>query len=351
MTFERLAPEQHDTLEGIAEPSEAPRLVGHAEAGATVAAAYRAGRLPHALLLTGPLGIGKATFAFHVAQHLLTHRDPQSAPPVLAVPDPASALFRQVASGSHLAVLHLTRSFNEKTKKFATALGVEEIRRVGRFLSMTSHDGSYRIVIVDSADDMTISAANALLKRLEEPPERTLFLLISHSPGRLLPTIRSRCQALRLSPLTDPELAEVLAGQGLPLPDDPAARDGLLRRAGGSARRAILLMQFGGLDITAAFEALLAAPALDVAAAHKLADVVAGRDQEIRFDLLNAHMLDRLSDQASSLARAGEETRAGRYSAVWHELRIAVEEADTYNLDRKQHALNMILRLHQTFRM
>jgi DNA polymerase-3 subunit delta' len=264
---------------------------------------------------------------------------------------PDSALFRQVASGAHLAVLHLTRSYNEKTKKFAAALSVEEIRRVGRFLSMTSHDGSYRMVIVDPAEDMTISAANALLKRLEEPPERTLFMLVSHAPGRLLPTIRSRCQVVRLSPLGEAELTEVLAGIGMPLPGDAAARDDLLRRSAGSARRAILLSQFGGLDIMAAFDALMATPRLDVAGAHKLADVVAGRDQEIRFDLLNAHMLERLADAASDLARSGRNGLAARYSALSQDLRIAVDEADTYNLDRKQHALNMILRLHQNFRM
>jgi DNA polymerase-3 subunit delta' len=350
MSFERLAPEQHDTLEGIAEPAESRSLVGHAGPAAMVAAAHRAGRLPHALLLAGPAGIGKATFAFHVASHLLIHRDPAEAPEMLAPREQASALFRQIASGSHPAVLHLTRAFNEKTKKFAATLGVDEIRRVSRFLSMTSHDGSHRVVIVDATDDLTPSAANALLKRLEEPPQRTVFLLVCHSPGRLLATIRSRCQVLRLAPLDERELEAVLAGQGVALPSEPAARQALLAGAGGSARKAILLSQFGGQDIVDAFEALVAAPRLDVAGAHRLADAVAARDQEIRFDLLNAHVLDRVAEHAADLARARQAAAASRLSALWQDLRVAIEEADTYNLDRKQHALNMILRLHEALR-
>src|SRR6476620_9662430 len=130
MTFERIAPEQHDTLEGIAEPSENPVLVGHADAVGTIVAAYRSGKLPHALLLAGPRGIGKATLAYHVAHHLLSHPVAARAPDALAVPDPASSLFRQIAMGAHPAILHLTRPFNDKTKKFATLLTVDEIRRV-----------------------------------------------------------------------------------------------------------------------------------------------------------------------------------------------------------------------------
>jgi len=130
-----------------------------------------------------------------------------------------SSLFRQIATGAHPSVLHLTRPLNDKTKSFKTVVTVDEIRKVNRFLSMTSHDGSYRIVIVDPADDMNINAANALLKNLEEPPARTLFILIVHAPGSLLPTIRSRCQMVRLAPLAEDELMAVLQGIEPPPPD------------------------------------------------------------------------------------------------------------------------------------
>ncbi|MFI0849522.1 DNA polymerase III subunit delta' [Mesorhizobium sp. IMUNJ 23232] len=351
MMFERIAPEQHDTLEGIAEPSENPLLVGHAEAAATLASAYRTGKLPHALLLAGPRGIGKATLAYHLAYHLLRHPAYENAPETLAAPDPNSPLFRQIAMGAHPAILHLTRPFNDKTKKFATLLTVDEIRRVNRFLSMTSHDGSYRVVIVDPADDMNINAANALLKNLEEPPSRTVFLLITHSAGSLLPTIRSRCQMIRLQPLSANEVETVLTALGMPLPDEAGKRAALLERAGGSVRDAILLSEFGGLEIADTVDLLVGGADFDFAKAHRLADAVSGRDNEIRFELMNAHLLDIVSQAASSAASTGEISRAGNFARVFQELRIAISDTDTYNLDRKQHTLNMILRLHDTLRM
>ena len=349
--FERIAPEQHDTLDGVPEPAENPHLFGHGETASMLAAAYRAGKLPHALLFAGPLGVGKATLAFHLAYHLLKFPRHESAPEDLAKPDPQSPLFRQIAIGAHPSVLHLTRPANEKTKGFKTVVTVDEIRRVNRFLSMTSHDGGYRVVIVDPADDMNTSAANALLKNLEEPPSRTVFILISHSPGGLLPTIRSRCQMVRLSPLADNDLMAALGGLEPPPPPDDAARRTLAERAGGSVRMAVLLTQYGGLEIADATDAVVRGRNLDVAAAHRLADAVAGRDSAIQFDIFNRHVLDLLAEAASAAALQGDALQANRYSRYWEESRVAIEEAETYNLDRKQHALNMIVRLQDTFRM
>ncbi|TIX84318.1 MAG: DNA polymerase III subunit delta' [Mesorhizobium sp.] len=301
MIFERIAPEQHDTLDGVPEPSETPRLVGHGQAATMLASAYRSGKLPHALIFVGPVGIGKATLAFHLAHHLLKHPASEQAPEVLAVPDPASSLFRQIATGAHPSVLHLTRPPNDKTKSFKTVVTVDEIRKVSRFLSLTSHDGSYRVVIVDPADDMNTNAANALLKNLEEPPARTLFILIVHAPGSLLPTIRSRCQMVRLTPLDAESLMRVLES--------------------------------------------------DVAGAYRLAEAVAGRDQAIQFDIFNRRALDLLSTGASQAALAGDLARAKTLSDTWHEALNAISETDTYNLDKKQHALTMIDRLNSAMRM
>ena len=349
--FERIAPEQNDTLDGIPEPSENPRLVGHGQAASMLASAYRAGKLPHALLFAGPVGIGKATLAFHLAYHLLKFPVYGDAPGELAAPDPASPLYRQIAIGSHPSVLHLTRPANEKTKGFKTVVTVEEIRRVNRFLSMTSHDGGYRVVIVDPADDMNTNAANALLKNLEEPPSRTVFILVAHSPGGLLPTIRSRCQMVRLAPLGVEDLISALGAFEPAPPTDEAARQVLAERSGGSVRMAILLTQYGGLEIAEATDRVARAAHLDVAVAHRLADAVSGRDNAIQFDIFNRHALDLFADAASAAARNGDIGQANRYSQGWQESRIAIEETDTYNLDRKQHALNMIARLQDTFRM
>lgn len=349
--FERIAPEQHDTLDGIPEPAENARFYGHGEAAGMLAAAYRSGKLPHGLLFVGPLGVGKATLAFHLAYHLLKFPRHELAPVELATPDPDSALFRQIAIGAHPSVLHLTRPQNEKTKGFKTVVTVDEIRRVSRFLSMTSHDGGYRVVIVDPADDMNVSAANALLKNLEEPPSRTVFILISHSPGALLPTIRSRCQTIRLSPLGQGDLIAALSTFDVQPPADEPSRQALAERAGGSVRMAVLLTQYGGLEIAEATDAIVRASKLDIPGAHRLADAVSGRDRAIQFDIFNRHLLDLLADAASTAALKGDAASADRYSQDWQEIRVAVEETETYNLDRKQHALNMIVRLQDTFRM
>lgn len=351
MSFERIAPEQHDTLDGVPEPSETARLVGHTQAGAMLVAAYRAGKLPHALILAGPVGIGKATLAFHLAHHLLKYPEFEAAPEALAEPDPASSLFRQIATGAHPSVLHLTRPLNEKTKTYKTVVTVDEIRKVSRFLSMTAHDGGYRVVIIDPADDMNTNAANALLKNLEEPPARTLFVLIVHAPGGLLPTIRSRCQLVRLAPLDAGELMSVLDAVDQSPPDDPAARAALARRAGGSVRNAILLTQYGGMEIAQSIDELIAAGKPDIAGAHRIAEAVSGRDRAIAFDLFNTRVLDLLSDAARQAALSGALGRAKKLSDTWHEALNAISETETYNLDKKQHALMMIDRLNAAMRM
>lgn len=347
MSFTRTAPVQHDTIEGVPEPSEHAHLVGHAEAADLVAGAFRAGRLHHALLLAGPAGIGKATLAFRLAFHLLGNRDPSQAPAALELPDPASPLFRSIAQNAHPSLLYLTRPANDRTKGFKTVITVEEIRRLGRFLAMTSHDGGYRVVIVDPVDDLNTSAANALLKGLEEPPPRTVFILIAHSPGRLLPTIRSRCQTLRLQPLADAEVLAVLGRLGLPVPDDTGARAALAQRAEGSVRNAILLTEYGGLEIAGAIDALLDAPAFDGAAAARLADAVTGREQAMQFDLFNDHLLGSLAARAAAAARAGTARAADRLAAGWSDIRRATVETDTFNLDRRQHAMSQLMAAHR----
>ena len=351
MSFERIAPEQHDTLDGVPEPSETPRLVGHAQAADMLVGAYRAGKFPHALILSGPPGIGKATFAFHLTHHLLKYPDPAASPATLAVPDQQSSLFRQIATGAHPSVLHLTRPLNEKTKAYKSAVTVDEIRKVSRFLSMTSHDGGYRVVIVDPADDMNTSAANALLKNLEEPPARTLFILVVHAPGGLLPTIRSRCQIVRLTSLGTDELMTVLDTIDQTPPNDAAARQALTKRAGGSVRNAILLAQYGGVEIAEALDALLASRKPDPVEAHRIAEAVSGRDRAIAFDIFNRRALDLLSDAAREAALSGALQRAKTLADTWHEARNAISETETYNLDKKQHALMMIDRLNAAIRM
>lgn len=342
--MERLAPDQHDTLDGVLEPAENPRLVGHAAAAQQLADALAGGRMPQGIVLAGPRGIGKATFAFHLANFL------NAGAPVGRL-DPSNPAFRQIAMGAHSSVLHLTRPYDEKTKKFKTVLSVAEVRRISQFLSLTAPDGGWRVIIVDPADDLNVNAANALLKNLEEPPPRTIFILVAHQPGTLLPTIRSRTQIVRFSPLPEPELAEVLSG----IEDMPQLSAGamhqLWQRSGGSVRQAILLTQHGGLEIASELDKLALAPVADIAAAHKLADAVSGRDKATAFALFNDHALNILSERASESALVQDIGRAGRLSAAWQDARMAISETETYNLDQKQHALSMISRLNTALRM
>jgi DNA polymerase-3 subunit delta' len=347
--YERIAPEEHDSLDGVPEPPETVRVFGHDTQAAQLTAAHRVGKLPHGLVFAGPRGIGKATLAFQLAHYLLSYPNPEAAPETFQPRDPSSSLYRQVASGAHPSVLHLTRPLNEKTKSFKTQLTVDEVRRVGRFLSLTAHDGGYRIVIVDSADDLNVNAANALLKNLEEPPARTVFILIAHSPGRLLPTIRSRCQIIRFQPLGDQDVLAALAA--IEKQPKPAEASALLSRAAGSVRNAVLLTDYGGVEISEALDKLVGARNPPAAETHKLADAIAGRDRAIQFGIFNERVLDLLAQAASEAAEKADSARADRISQAWQDSRIAILDTETYNLDRKQHVLGMISRLNDTFRM
>ena len=338
---ERLSPAQYDTLDGVLEPAENPKLFGHHDARDLISAAVRSGKLHHGLLLTGPRGVGKATLAFHLANWLNNQNVT-----ALDVLDPSAPVFRQIAMGAHPGVLHLTRPANDRGNGFKTALTVEEIRRIGRFLSMTAHDGGWRVVIIDAADDMNRNAANALLKNLEEPPARTVFILIAHSIGGLLPTIRSRCQLIRLQPLDKDDLLASLAGI-----DDMAAivaenGEALAQRAAGSVRQAIVLTQHGGLEIASALDKLASAPSLDIAAAHQLAEAERGRDKSVTLEIFNARSLELLADSAARSAESHDLDRANLLANAWQDARIAITDTNTYNLDQKQHALTMIRRLN-----
>lgn len=349
MSFVRLAPEQFDTIPDIAEPAENPLLVGHDEAVAQLAGAYRDRKLHHALLLCGPPGIGKATFAFHLAHHLVANPVPGDAPQTFSPRDPASPLFRQIAQGAHPSVLHLTRPANDRTKGFKSAVTVDEVRKIHRFLAMTSHDGGWRVAIVDPADDMNANAANALLKNLEEPPRRTLFVLIAHSPGALLPTIRSRCQTVRLKPLEPADLIGVLEALGTPLPDDAPSRAALAAGAAGSVRDALLMTQYGGLDIAGAIADVAAGRDFSVAGAWRIAEAVGGRDNAVQFAIFNQVALDMIAARAREAAIGGDLPAAARHCELWREAERLIGETETYNLDRKQHATALLGRMHAAF--
>ena len=332
-----------DRIEGVALPSESMTLVGHEAAAGRLATAYASGRMHHAWLISGSKGIGKATLAFHFARHILQNPQPDNAPAVI---DPSSwspAITGQVAGGGHPGLLHLTRPWDSQTKRFKTQLPVEEIRRTQAFYGMTSSTDTWRVTIVDTADDMNASAANALLKILEEPPKRSLFLVLSNSAGRLLPTIRSRCQLLPLQPLSAGDVADalVMLGQN---PSSPQVAD----LSEGSVRRALQLEQGDVLASFTVFEGLMAGRATGSAAdwvkVHTMADTLARRGNEDTFAMAVDLMLSHIGHQA----RAGGldtptpnlRTLVG-WAEVWEKANDSVRLADAFNLDRKQLILSL----------
>lgn len=220
-------------------------LFGHDEAVASFREGLAAGRLHHAWLLSGPIGVGKALFAAKAALRVLAEgAGPPPAGDTLDVPDdhPAAKL---VEAGSHPDLMRLER-LEKDSGELARSINVDQVRGLSRLFSTTASMSPWRAVIVDAADDLERNAANALLKNLEEPPPSSLFLLVSHSPDRLLPTIRSRCRHLRLQPLGDDAMTSALRAA---LPDaDDREIEGLMAAGQGSPGRAIA---WRGLDVDA----------------------------------------------------------------------------------------------------
>src|SRR5271169_2584658 len=253
-------------------PRANPDLVGHENAERELERLYRAGRLPHAILLGGPRGIGKATLAFRFARFVLTQGGPDGVAAAdffdgkgetgLAV-DPESGVFRRSAAGGHADLLTVERAWDPRRRRLRGEIVVEDTRAIAEFFRLTAAEEGWRIVIVDGAEEMNRNAANAVLKILEEPPSRALLLLVSHSPGRLLPTVRSRCRRLMLAPLAAPLVAQLLRRYRPQLDQIEAAA--LAAVCAGSIGRALDLADNGGLALyRSLLELLSSAPVFDV---------------------------------------------------------------------------------------
>ena len=328
-------------LDGAIPPAENVKLFGHAQAEEFLAQAYQAGKGHHAILIEGPEGIGKATLAFRFANHVLNHPDPQSAPESMSDPDPQSPIFRQIAGGASHNLLYLTRPVDEKTGKVKSAITVDEVRRAGKFFSQTSGTGNWRIVIVDPADDLNRNAANAILKILEEPPKRALFLVLSHAPGKLLPTIRSRCLSLSLHPLSDQDMLACF--DNLELSVNPQTLGAVLKAAKGSVSEALKLINYGGLEIMEVFANILESTGPQARKSmHKLADALASKDNETIFTFFVSQMTSEIEFRAKAAAHSGNLGSAERLARLSSDVIERMNIAQAYNLDRKQTVLTVL---------
>ncbi|WP_374375501.1 DNA polymerase III subunit delta' [Dongia sp.] len=365
------APPPPETL--VAPPEASVHLVGHDAAEATFLRAFASGRMPHAWLITGPRGIGKATLAFRMARFLLAHGmaapalesagaglfgdEPEPAPDQtprdldIAVDHP---IFNRVKELSHSDLRVLRRSVNEKTGKLRSEIVIDDVRAAIDFLHLMPAESAWRVLVVDAADDLNRNAANALLKILEEPRPRSVLILVSHAPGRLLPTIRSRCRRLALEPLSTPALQTELRRH---CPDlGGADLDLVLALAEGSLGRAITFgRDQAARDLFQSMAQLLGGwPDFDPTVLHRLGDKLAGKGGEENFETavtLLDWWLARFVRRAAAKDRPFAEVFPGesglidrlagaasldRWLQSWEKIGRLFARVASANLDRKQ---------------
>jgi DNA polymerase-3 subunit delta' len=344
-------------------PRENPELTGQGVAEAILLQAWESGRMPHAWLIAGPPGIGKATLVYRLARFVLAGGAGESG---LFGAMPARTLgladdhpvFRRVASGGHPDLLTIERLADAKTGKLKTAISVDQVRAIAEFLHLTASAGGWRVVIVDPIDDLNSNAANAMLKILEEPTRNALLLLVCNAPGGVLPTIRSRCRRLDLAPLGDADLDALLARYRPDLA--PQALRPVALLAEGSIGRALALADEDGLDLYRGMIKLIAGLPGGFEAVHALSDRLSRPTAESAYDsfcalyswwlartaraaALGEGIADIVEGEAKAAARLVERIGLERLVEVWEKSRQTFAQADGLNLDRKQVILNAFL--------
>lgn len=345
-----------DTLDGYPSPRLTERLYGQAAAEQGFLDAFHSGRLHHGWIVTGPPGVGKATLSYRIARFLLAGESERDMFGGSLNVDPATSAARLVSNLAHPELLVLRRPYEFKTKKLKSEITIDEVRRLKVFLAMGAGEG-WRVVIVDPVDELNANAANALLKSLEEPPKRTVFLLISSAPDRLLPTIRSRCRTLACAPLADDDLRKAVA-QALNAAEDAGANAALpageewqtlSRLAEGSVRRFLMLHTAKGLDLHRKIDNLLSSlPRIDWLTVHAIGDELGSAAAEAKFELFFDLLLGRLTRLVRTAA-TGEGDRAdiqlarriipedqlAAWAQLWETTVAEKASTETYNLDRK----------------
>jgi DNA polymerase-3 subunit delta' len=348
------------SIEPVAPPPRAnPNLLGHDPIEAVLRQNFDTGRLPHALVLSGPRGIGKATLAFRLARYVLSAPGEGAALDMFGTPaiesggglvvPPESGVFRRVAAGGHADLLTVERAYDPRRKRLRGEIVVDDAREIGMFLRLTPAEGGWRVVIVDGADEMNRNAANSLLKILEEPPRRTLLILVAHSAGRLLPTIRSRCRHVTLSPLPDFVVRDLLARY---CPDlDHKEAEAVAALAEGSIGRALELAASGGVGLSDTLTGMLnRRGGIDVLALHGFAERLARPDAEDSYRTVEELLRQHLARLAITAARHGTRAEAARWARVRTEIGDEFARADGLNLDKKQTIMSAFFAIEQAAR-
>jgi DNA polymerase III subunit delta' len=302
--------------------------------------ALERGRLHHAWLIVGHEGVGKATFAYRAARRLLGARREPSLGPLGAPPD--DPVSRQVFGRAHPDLLVIQR--DPEDGKSRRGIPVEEARALPEFFAKSPASAPYRVAIIDTADDLNVFGANAVLKTLEEPPERGVLFLISHAPGGLLATIRSRCRRLRLEPPEPGGAARWVAARADVKTADAERLLAMARGAPGGAWR---LAAQGALEADKLAHNLLAAlPTPDERAMLAIAEGFRGPAGLAKFQLFFNRLADQVHATAARRAAEGERGLAlDRWTEIWDELVVAPREAEAINLDRADLFFTALARL------
>lgn len=349
-------------------PKHTMDVFGHEAAEREFLNAFNAERLHHAWLITGPKGIGKATLAWRFAKFLLTRpTDAASGPGLFGeeLPQEAGSLnvdadnpaVQRILSGGHGGVAIAERTENQKTGKLRSDIVIDDIRKLTSFYSQTSSEGGWRVAIVDAADEMNVNASNALLKLLEEPPAKSILFLVAHSPGKLLPTIRSRCRSLNLKVLPEDSVKAVIAARCPSM--SSADIDVLARLSGGAPGKAIDLATLGGVELYREMaQHLVGLPRLNVPGIHTLASRLAAPKADAEYRLFTEMLLgwverlvrqnasgnpvvDVMQGESAEMARISQRTGLDRWLDLWEKMGRLVSRADAVNLDRKQIIVTM----------
>lgn len=292
-------------------------LHGHAEPLQAFRKIFESGRLPHAWLITGPPGIGKATFAFRLARMILGGEEPES---------PAG---RRISAATHADFLVVSRSFDEKKQRYRGEIVADEVRPINAFLRRTAAEGGWRVVIVDGAEWLNRSAANALLKILEEPPPAAVLLLTCSAPGRLLPTIRSRCRRLELEPLDSMDMMAVLREVQPEASADEISR--VQAAAHGAPGRAAAFLADQNGQIASLVEETL--NGTSASRGYEIAEIVLRKDGG--FNLFFSLLSDFLQERARQAARQGNAACVALADA-WEAIMRLQSETERFNLDKQE---------------
>ena len=348
-------------------PRENYYLTSHEAAENAFIEAWTSGRTAHAWLITGPEGIGKATLAYRIARFVLTNDNPVHEHPTLLFDDEPSTnqasllidrnlpVCQQIERGSNPDFRVLEPGMlNPSTGQPTQQIVVAQVRAALEVTTMTAAAGGWRVIIIDPADSLNVNAANAILKTLEEPPAQTLFLLVSHAPGRLLPTIRSRCRRLDLKPLPEDQVQELLGRFG-GVNEERASE--IAKLSGGSIGKAIELANGNGMALYEAIHrAASGLPSIDVTSLHALGDLVVKRKNSDTdtFPILATMISDWLAALVLAGARGhttpevipgehalqdrllGDGTSLDQWVEVWEKVTALLAQTDHINLDRKQ---------------